>query len=264
MFVGIGVGVGRQRVSGGGGFDSDYQAVLDYATSLGRTLPSSACQVIQNELVLDLKADGILPELDNFGVFANDGKSDFSRIDWIRKAEYTLGNTPTFTAKQGWTGDGTSSYVDLGVTMDSGVNFDFLNSTGSFGGWSFTTLQPGATSLCGATTATLQLTNTVRGGVTDNIMGNTCGIGTLTTGLYHMNRSALNASQQYINGALATSNTGVTKLASTTNFTALAEGGAIAFSTNTISIIFSGGDLSAKATALYTAINKYMTAVALL
>jgi hypothetical protein len=59
-FVGIGVGVGRQRFAqGGGGFDADYQAVLDYATTQGYTLPSSGQQTLQNQLVVDLKDGGI-------------------------------------------------------------------------------------------------------------------------------------------------------------------------------------------------------------
>ena len=65
-FIGLGVGVGRQRFGvGGGGFDADYQAVLNYATSQGYTLPSASQQILQNQLVLDLKSGGIWSKLDS-------------------------------------------------------------------------------------------------------------------------------------------------------------------------------------------------------
>jgi hypothetical protein len=54
-------------------FDADYQAVLDYATTQGYTLPSAGQQTLQNQLVVDLKAGGIWSKLDTFGVFATDG-----------------------------------------------------------------------------------------------------------------------------------------------------------------------------------------------
>jgi hypothetical protein len=71
-FVGIGVGVGRQRFAsgGGGGFDADYQAVLNYGY-YSRIYPTKcgATDVLQNQLVVDLKAGGIWSKLDTFAVF---------------------------------------------------------------------------------------------------------------------------------------------------------------------------------------------------
>lgn len=109
-FVGIGVGVGRQRFSGG--FDADYQAVLDYATTQGYTLPSAGQQLLQNQLVVDLKAGGIWSKLDTFRVYATDGDSDFALIDWKRLIDCTAVNSPTFTTNQGFQSNGTSSYID--------------------------------------------------------------------------------------------------------------------------------------------------------
>jgi hypothetical protein len=93
-------------------FDADYQAVLNYGTTQGYTLPSAGQQTLQNQLVLDLKAGGIWSKLDTFAVFATDGDSDFALIDWKRLTDYTAVNSPTFTADEGFTGNGTSSYVD--------------------------------------------------------------------------------------------------------------------------------------------------------
>jgi hypothetical protein len=100
-------------------FDADYQAVLDYATTQGYTLPSAGQQTLQNQLVVDLKADGIWSKLDTFGVFATDGNSDFALIDWIRLSQYTAVNSPTFTTDEGFTGNGTSSYIDTNFSLSN-------------------------------------------------------------------------------------------------------------------------------------------------
>jgi hypothetical protein len=108
----------------GGGFDPDYQAVLDYATTQvpPYTLPSLSQQVLQNQLVIDLKDAGIWSKLDTFGVFATDGSSDFALIDWIRLIDYTAVNSPTFNVNEGFEGNGTSSYIDLNYTTNTDWN----------------------------------------------------------------------------------------------------------------------------------------------
>jgi hypothetical protein len=133
--VGVGVRVGgfTPVSSGGGGFDSDYQAVLNYATTQGYTLPSSGQQTLQNQLVLDLKAGGIWNKLDTFAVFATDGDIDFALIDWIRLTQYTAVNSPTFTTNVGFQGNATSSYVDTNFNPStSGVNYTQNNASRYF------------------------------------------------------------------------------------------------------------------------------------
>ena len=127
----VGLGVGRQRfIDSGGGFDSDYQAVLDYATTQGYTLPSSGQQTLQNQLVLDLKSGGIWSKLDTFGVFATDGDSDFALIDWINLTDMTAVNSPTFTIDSGFNGDGASSYIDTNFTISTdAVNYTQNNAS---------------------------------------------------------------------------------------------------------------------------------------
>jgi hypothetical protein len=95
-----------------GQVDADYQAVLDYATTQGYTLPSAGQQILQNQLVIDLKDGGVWSKLDTFAVFATDGNSDFALIDWKRLSQYTAVNSPTFTTNQGFRGNALSSYVD--------------------------------------------------------------------------------------------------------------------------------------------------------
>ncbi len=120
--------IGYYTLTGGivtpGLFDADYQAILDYATTQGYTLPSASQQLLQEQLIIDLKTAGIWNKLDTFAVFATDGDLDFALIDWIRLSQYTAINSPTFTTNEGFTGNGTSSYLDLNYdpTVD-GVNY---------------------------------------------------------------------------------------------------------------------------------------------
>lgn len=125
--IGIGIGLGLFQ---GSTFDASYQAVLNYATSLGYTLPSSAQQVKQNKLIVDLKAGGVWNKLDTFAVFANDGGSNFGLIDWKRLTLYTAFNSPTFTTNEGFTGNGTSAYIDTNFNpATQGVNYTLNNAS---------------------------------------------------------------------------------------------------------------------------------------
>jgi len=49
MINGIGIFIGQRF----GGFDADYQAVLNYATTQGYSLPSASQQTKQNKLLVD-------------------------------------------------------------------------------------------------------------------------------------------------------------------------------------------------------------------
>jgi hypothetical protein len=134
MRLGFGLGLQYSKLSGGGsGFDSDYQAVLDFATSEGYTLPSENQQILQNQLVLDLKSNGIWSDLDAFGVLATDGDSDFALIDWVRLITMTANSSPTFATNAGFTGNGTSSYIDTLFSVSDGTNYQLSDS--SFGAY---------------------------------------------------------------------------------------------------------------------------------
>jgi hypothetical protein len=110
-------------IQSSGAFDADYIAILDYATTQGYTLPSASQQLLQNQLLVDLKNGGIWSKLDTFGVFATDGNTNFALIDWIRLSQYTAVNSPTFTTNEGFQGNGTSSFISLNYT----TNTDWVN-----------------------------------------------------------------------------------------------------------------------------------------
>jgi len=98
----------------GGGFDPDYQAVLDYATTEGDTLPPAGVQDAQNTLMISLKDGGVFSKLDHLSIWhdGTTGLSGFKSIDWVRLSKATLVSSPSFTVN-GVQGNGSSSYVDL-------------------------------------------------------------------------------------------------------------------------------------------------------
>lgn len=107
--------------SGGGGFDADYQAILDYATLKGYTLPSSAQQTAQNTLLLAMKSSGVWAKRDRIYIHAQAGSSSFGLINWKSPSDATLAtlvNSPTFVSNGGFTGNGTSSYINYNYAPD--------------------------------------------------------------------------------------------------------------------------------------------------
>ena len=124
---------GANALSELGLFDEDYQAVLDYATAQGYSLPSEAQQIIQNQLLINLKAAGTWGSMDSFNVFATDGNSDFALIDWVRLDTMTALNSPLFAINRGFASDGATSFIDSGIQMNIGGNYKLGDA--SAGAW---------------------------------------------------------------------------------------------------------------------------------
>lgn len=116
-------------------FDADYQAILDKATALGYTLPSASVQAKQNTLLTSMKADGVWAKLDVFYVFAQDGGSAFATLNWKNPNanQSTLVSSPTFVSNGGFTGNGTSSYIDTNFNpATQGVQYTQNNASRYF------------------------------------------------------------------------------------------------------------------------------------
>ena len=113
-------------------FSTEYQAILNYATSLGYTLPSTNQRFKQNKLLVDLKRVGVWEKLDSFAMFATDGSSNFALIDWKRLTTYTAVNSPTFTTNSGFLGNGTSSYIDTNFNISTGTNYKLNDASRNY------------------------------------------------------------------------------------------------------------------------------------
>ena len=71
-------------------FDADYQAILDRADVLSYVKPSPEQQIIQNQLMIDSKSNGIYAEEDIMYVPANDGSFEFGCLNWKDPSNYEL------------------------------------------------------------------------------------------------------------------------------------------------------------------------------
>jgi hypothetical protein len=247
-------------------FDADYQAVLDYGTTQGYTLPSSGQQILQNQLVVDLKNGGIWNKLDTFGVWATDGDSDFALIDWIRLSDYTAINSPTFTTNVGFQGDGTSSYIDSNYNaVTSGVNY--VTNNFSFG-WYMNTIDTSLTSVESAfASQLLSSINWVRYTNKRFYYGASAasqaysGLTIASNQMVSANASLTNLTL-FANGSLTdTLAVADPKIPSSTNFLAFRLIYASGFSDSVLGMVYAGGNLEAEASDFYNAWNTYRTSI---
>jgi hypothetical protein len=239
-------------------FDADYQAVLDYATTQGYTLPSAGQQTLQNQLVVDLKDGGIWSKLDTFGVFATDGDSDFALIDWIRLSDYTAFNSPTFTTNQGFQGNGTSAYINTNYNAQSdGTNYTVNNASTGF--WSELMTHDSRYIYSGGSSNFRDISQTLfRQPMNDGDNTNrTSPLGEFKYG--HSDRSSSTVKNFYENATPLgpyTQNT----TAEAVNFLLLGLGSS--YSSSKISLFYCGASFSAgEVTSFYNAFNNYITSL---
>lgn len=254
--ISIANSIGSRR-PGGPSFDPDYQAVLNYATTQGYTLPSAGQQTLQNQLVVDLKAGGIWSKLDTFSVFATDGDSDFALIDWIRLTDYTAVNSPTFTTNEGFKGNGTSSYIDSNYNAQiNGTNYTTTNASTGF--WSELMTQDSNYIYGGGSSYFRDLSSTLfRQAIND-------GDGTNRTSppgqikYVHSDRNSSTNKNLYENGTQIGPYT-IASSSIATSFTILKL--ATSYSSSKISCFYCGASMTSEVTDFYNAINTYITSI---
>ena len=247
--------------SSGGGvvYDTDYQAILDRATTLGYTKPSSSQRALQNTLLVSLKSTGEWSLLDTFYVFANDGSDDFAGINWKSPSSFELTqvNAPTWTSNQGFTGDGASSYLDTGWDIDTnGVNF--ASPDGSFGIWIRTNATSGPMSYIGNNSgATAQ--NDIRQGTLKTIASQGNNIATPSAPSFLFMNINTTDNDVFSNGSSIANKAAGTWASNTQDIFLLSRG--TGESDGQISIAFTGGDIASKASSFYSSVNTYMTSI---
>jgi hypothetical protein len=129
MRIGIGIRIGNSIIADT--FTAEYQAVITRAVALGYTLPSASVQTKQNTFLAALKTSGVWNKLDVFYCFAQDGSKEFATINWKSPSanQCTLVNSPTWTSNQGFTGNGTSSYIDTNYQASGTGNYTLNNAS---------------------------------------------------------------------------------------------------------------------------------------
>ena len=246
-------------------FDADYQAVLDYGTAQGYTLPSGGQQTLQNDLVVALKSAGVWSKLDTFANFATDGDSDFALIDWKRLSDYTAINSPTFASNVGFQGDGTSSYIDSNYNAaTSGVNF--VANDYSFG-WYMDTIDTAILAEAAFAAAIPNSANWIRYGAKRFYYQGTVAFQAYAGLTIASNQMVIgNASSTdltlFANGALTdTIILASFKGVANTNFISFYQTFTNGYSDSVLGMVYAGGNLEAEAADFYTAWNTYRTSI---
>jgi len=112
-------------------YDPDFDAVISEATAQGYTLPSLPQQALMNQIVIDLKADGIWNKLDFFALFENDGSTQFGWINWVdptgTKAQHV--GSPTWVSNEGYTSLDNANYYDTNFNMAGATQASQTNAT---------------------------------------------------------------------------------------------------------------------------------------
>jgi hypothetical protein len=247
-------------------YDLDYQTVLNYATSLGYTLPSLLQQGKQNKLLVDLKAAGIWSKLDTFAVFATDGDSNFALIDWKRLSQYTAVNSPTFTTNQGFKGNGTSSYVNSNLNPSTIVGNNYKLNNNSFGLFikiSGTMQDRGHGFFSGNLIGTYINPSTTFRTWNNSVTGVSDGTNPTRVGFSATARNSASSIVHYKNGvAIGTPNLASTSIPNNNVWFGGASGLSGEFVNDEISIGFLGGFINAtEMLNFYTAVNTYITSI---
>lgn len=243
-----------------------YAALLNVATSLGYSLPSTDQQAKQISFISALMDAGIWDSLDVLYVFATDGDSDFATLNWKNPSTFkcTKVNSPTFTANEGFNGNGTTSYLDTewdpatnGVNFTQNENGIFCHVNDSLSGFPYGNE--------GAGTTGQNLIAQVAGNLlySNNSGGSGSVANTNDIALYHNRRVASNEAKVYKNGVLlGTAAVASNGFSSQDMFVcAFNDNGSILYSSSQISVFAIGTSLTGKELALYTAWNNYFNSL---
>lgn len=244
--------------------DADYQAVLTRANALGYQIPSSAQQIVQNQLVLDLKAGGVWSKLDVFYVFATGtgATTAFASLNWKAPASYqaTLNNPLAFATNNGLTASSTGNVSTNFAPSTNGVEYK-LNDASRFA-WVHTAGTGTIDGVGGSAANRFTFDAVLPQNINNGTIGST--IAALSgAGLKSINRPTNNQVRIFENTSLSASSSQISSALSTTAqlvFRSLTN-----YGTHTISVygmgssLVTSGGVSTLNTNLYNAINTYMT-----
>lgn len=262
----LGLSINRQKAIMGG-VEAEYNAVISHASSEGYTAPSSDHQVLQNQLVADLKSNGIWDKLDAFYSLAGSGDMDFSLINWKSPGTYTKTiNSAPVKSNDGVAFDGIDDYIDLGfIPGTDGGNWDL--EEGSIGMVHFAS--PSINVYNGTTRALYRLYDT--GSWTIFNINNTYDV--FTTGVTSLLGKHLHADQDSSVGTLKTYHSGV-EVHSTNKSANVKPNLTFSLGANhsgsstyanykdgSISLLYFGGSLRAEVATLSTLIETYIAAL---
>jgi hypothetical protein len=233
---------------------------------------SAGRQIVVNTLIAGLKTDGIWTKLDRLWLFAAENEES-ALTDLVGLTLATAVDSPTFTADDGYNGNGSSSYVDTTYNpATQGTNY--VQNSASAGIWVIAAPAQSATAVAmGLQVGTDYAADLTLRYVDDNTYArintavDSLDEPTLGAGLYMIDRSGSNNSDLYKDGVSVDSGVAASVAVVSGNFFIGARntGGSPGnYATDVISSGVFGGALSSTEHGnLYTHLQTYMTAVGL-
>lgn len=251
-------------------YEAEYQAVLDYGTSQGWTIPDTETQIAQNNFLLALKACNAWTKNDVIYVIGSGGDGNFARINWKAPGSFTLSlvNAPTYAKYRGYKGDGISAYLD--TTWNAALHgTNYLLNSGNLTVYVHTPDFGGTNSVIGQRDAGNKSlityvpgTPTVNAGMNTTLGGNcTFDIG---SGLISIDRDGAASQKLYSNGvAVDTDVFASTSIVNANTYILAHNGPGFNYSKATVGFAAIGGSLLATEHAdLSDAVNTYMAFLA--
>jgi hypothetical protein len=241
--------------------DADTEAWVAAVVSNGGSV-SAGRQSIVNDLIVDLKADGIWDKLDRLWLFAAEDAPG-ALTDLVGLSLATATNSPTFTADLGYTGASTK-YIDSNFNPST-AGGNYAQNSASLAAWTETT-----TGIAGAIVgASVPSTYQIYSRYSDdtaywriNITSDVAQASTDGSGWWLASRTGANQSDLYRNGASFDSDAGASVGPSNVNVYFLRN--STEYFTGSVSAGLIGGGLNSTEDGnLYTRVSTYMTAVGL-
>lgn len=255
------------NATGGGNGGGTYDAATDAWVSNVVAYPGGGGVVsdprkrVMDDLIVGLKADGIWTKLDRLWLFAGENQAS-ALVDLTHGSIATLINAPTLTVDRGYTGDGSSKYIDTNFNPTIGPN-KHLQDDAHWGHWNNTN----------------DISNQLYSGVNNSATGFQANAGQLylrindgagpisatnPTGLWVDSRQNSSGSSVYRNGSLSQNITVGTGALTNQNFYVLAATGGTPSPTQCAAYSIGGGLTATEIGNFYTRLRTYMTAVRVL
>jgi hypothetical protein len=222
---------------------------------------SSTRRTLVDALISGLKTDGVWSKLDRLWLFAAENATS-ALVDVTDGQLATAVSSPTFTTDRGYTGNGSSSYIDSNYNPTTNAT-NFVRNSGCAFGWSNTAGVDGG-GLLGQSSVSIAIVpkytdSNCYWGINTPANESTGGLGD-GTGLLLANRSGASAEQLYHNGSSVAAGTVTSQAVQNQNLFALRVSGI--YSTRQCCCLGVGGSLNATEQGnLYNRLRSYMTAV---
>ncbi len=257
-------------------YDSDYQALLDHATTEGITHPGASAKQAGSDLIAALKTAGAWSDMDALYVFASGSTDeDFALLNWVDPGtdDASKIGSPTYSSTQGFTTVSTTDIINTNfVPSTDGTNYTQNDcGLGLYVPSSTATVNVAAQSAAGgAEQTTIRADSGSPGSVFTAL--NTNSSGKIDPHPTHSDgntffsfRSSSSTITLYEDGSQIGQNTGST-VAPVTSVAVYVgarnnDGTADVGSPNTYSVVFFSGNQGGNASAIHTALVNYMSAL---